>query len=67
MRNETPTQRNETMKKATNNEPWVVEYSEHDCGSQGGYFVRKTEARAKRSAELMKSCGYKTTSYRRFT
>ena len=46
---------------------WVVEYSDHDCGAQSGHFIRKSEKDAKRSADLMRQCGYRETSYRQFT
>lgn len=48
-------------------ERWIVEYGDHDCGSPSGTMVRRTEEHAKRSAKLMKECGYRQTSYRKFT
>jgi len=61
------TQKGETMTTQSKTATWIVEYSDHDCGSKGGHFLRKTEARAKRSAELMKGCGYRETTYRQWT
>jgi len=55
------------MKTETNTETWVVEYSDHDCGSTGGSMIRKTEKEAKRTARLMGECGYQTTTVRQFT
>ncbi len=43
---------------------WIVEYTDHDRGSAGGYFIRNNEKEAARSAKLMKECGYQTTGYR---
>lgn len=50
-----------------NTETWLVEYSDHDCEAPAGSFIRKTETQAKRSAKLMKECGYQKTSYRQWT
>lgn len=52
--------------QAEKKELWIVQYMNHDMGSTGGYFVRKSEKEAERSAKLMRECGYQTVTVRQF-
>lgn len=39
-------------------ETWAIICTNHDCGAQDVYFVRKTKKDAERSARLFRQCGY---------
>ena len=51
----------------SNTQTWLVSYSNHDTGAQSGHMLKQTEARAKRTARLMRECGYRTTEVRQLT
>lgn len=57
----------EPMGMKTTTETWVVEYSEHDCGSRSGHLIRKSEKDAQRTARLLKECGYAKVTFRQYT
>lgn len=65
MRKTAPNTKGEKM--TNSNKTWLVEYSDHDMGCKGGYFLRPSKERADKSARLMKECGYQTTSVRQWT
>jgi hypothetical protein len=54
---------NETRGQKTGDETmFTITYASHDNNCSDGQMVRETEEAARRTAELMKACGYQSVT-----